>query len=58
MRILPHMHTSYRRLQNRAALEAQPLDYERPGLGQHYCVECAKCVTEYSDAGGEVLTGS
>ncbi|CAL1715381.1 unnamed protein product [Somion occarium] len=27
---------------NRAALEAQPLDYERPGLGQHYCVECAK----------------
>jgi len=25
-------------------LEAQPLDYEKPGLGQHYCVECAKCV--------------
>ncbi|KZV98755.1 hypothetical protein EXIGLDRAFT_831975 [Exidia glandulosa HHB12029] len=28
--------------QNRAKLEAQPLDYEKPGLGQHYCVECAK----------------
>lgn len=28
--------------QNRAALEAQPLDYEKPGLAQHYCVECAK----------------
>ncbi|KAH6910486.1 hypothetical protein BKA70DRAFT_1185926 [Coprinopsis sp. MPI-PUGE-AT-0042] len=27
---------------NRAALEAQPIDLERPGLGQHYCVECAK----------------
>ncbi|KAI0689500.1 hypothetical protein BC835DRAFT_1282813 [Cytidiella melzeri] len=27
---------------NRAKLEAQPLDYERPGLAQHYCVECAK----------------
>jgi len=27
---------------NRAALEAQPLDLEKPGLGQHYCVECAK----------------
>ncbi|KAI0080232.1 hypothetical protein K474DRAFT_1638309 [Panus rudis PR-1116 ss-1] len=27
---------------NRAALEAQPLDYDLPGLGQHYCVECAK----------------
>ncbi|TFK24060.1 hypothetical protein FA15DRAFT_669914 [Coprinopsis marcescibilis] len=27
---------------NRAALEAQPLDYEKPGLAQHYCVECAK----------------
>ncbi|KAF9465492.1 hypothetical protein BDZ94DRAFT_1160032 [Collybia nuda] len=27
---------------NRAALEAQPLDFEKPGLGQHYCVECAK----------------
>ncbi|KAI0741259.1 hypothetical protein C8Q80DRAFT_1221390 [Daedaleopsis nitida] len=26
----------------RAALEAQPLDYEKPGLAQHYCVECAK----------------
>ncbi|TCD69089.1 Bud site selection protein 20 [Steccherinum ochraceum] len=32
---------------NRAALEAQPLDYEKPGLGQHYCVECAKyCETD------------
>ncbi|KAL0579492.1 hypothetical protein V5O48_002534 [Marasmius crinis-equi] len=28
--------------QNRAALEAQPLDFEKPGLAQHYCVECAK----------------
>ncbi|KAL9713852.1 hypothetical protein Ac2012v2_003464 [Leucoagaricus gongylophorus] len=27
---------------NRAVLEAQPLDYEKPGLAQHYCVECAK----------------
>ncbi|KAF9529517.1 hypothetical protein CPB83DRAFT_852261 [Crepidotus variabilis] len=27
---------------NRAALETQALDYEKPGLGQHYCVECAK----------------
>ncbi|EJF64025.1 hypothetical protein DICSQDRAFT_167190 [Dichomitus squalens LYAD-421 SS1] len=25
----------------RAKLEAQPLDYEKPGLAQHYCVECA-----------------
>ncbi|KAJ7349576.1 hypothetical protein DFH08DRAFT_913810 [Mycena albidolilacea] len=23
-------------------LEAQPLDFEKPGLAQHYCVECAK----------------
>ncbi|KAF8882208.1 hypothetical protein CPB85DRAFT_1233683 [Mucidula mucida] len=27
---------------NRAVLEAQPLDFETPGLAQHYCVECAK----------------
>ncbi|KDR70877.1 hypothetical protein GALMADRAFT_254496 [Galerina marginata CBS 339.88] len=27
---------------NRAALEAQAVDYEKPGLAQHYCVECAK----------------
>ncbi|KAH9479906.1 Zinc finger protein 593 [Psilocybe cubensis] len=27
---------------NRAALEAQAIDYEKPGLAQHYCVECAK----------------
>ncbi|KAK0206452.1 hypothetical protein DFS33DRAFT_1314723 [Desarmillaria ectypa] len=27
---------------NRAVLEAQPLDFEKPGLAQHYCVECAK----------------
>ncbi|KAH9839966.1 uncharacterized protein C8Q71DRAFT_702863 [Rhodofomes roseus] len=27
---------------NRAKLEAQPLDFEKPGLAQHYCVECAK----------------
>ncbi|KZT07504.1 uncharacterized protein LAESUDRAFT_698818 [Laetiporus sulphureus 93-53] len=27
---------------NRAILEAQPLDPEKPGLAQHYCVECAK----------------
>jgi hypothetical protein len=30
--------------QNRAKLEAQELDYEKPGLAQHYCVECAKFV--------------
>ncbi|KIM76478.1 hypothetical protein PILCRDRAFT_38420, partial [Piloderma croceum F 1598] len=23
-------------------LEAQVLDFEKPGLAQHYCVECAK----------------
>jgi len=28
--------------ENRAKLEAQPIDVELPGLGQHYCVECAK----------------
>ncbi|RXW21158.1 hypothetical protein EST38_g4709 [Candolleomyces aberdarensis] len=27
---------------HRAALEAQPIDYDLPGLAQHYCVECAK----------------
>ncbi|CCM01836.1 uncharacterized protein FIBRA_03904 [Fibroporia radiculosa] len=27
---------------NRAALEAQPFDFDKPGLAQHYCVECAK----------------
>ncbi|KAI0046515.1 hypothetical protein FA95DRAFT_1520153 [Auriscalpium vulgare] len=27
---------------NRVKLEAQPLDFEKPGLAQHYCVECAK----------------
>jgi len=27
---------------NRAKLEAQEIDYEKPGLAQHYCVECAK----------------
>ncbi|KIJ95526.1 hypothetical protein K443DRAFT_108660 [Laccaria amethystina LaAM-08-1] len=27
---------------NRAALEAQPVDFDKPGLAQHYCVECAK----------------
>jgi len=26
----------------RAKLEAQPLDYDLPGLAQHYCVECAR----------------
>ncbi|KIJ55520.1 hypothetical protein M422DRAFT_151274 [Sphaerobolus stellatus SS14] len=26
----------------RAKLEAQPIDLEKPGLAQHYCVECAK----------------
>ncbi|KAF8323484.1 uncharacterized protein EI90DRAFT_3130351 [Cantharellus anzutake] len=28
--------------ESRAKLEAQPVDLELPGLGQHYCVECAK----------------
>ncbi|KZS94527.1 hypothetical protein SISNIDRAFT_484740 [Sistotremastrum niveocremeum HHB9708] len=27
---------------HRAKLEAQPLDYEKTGLAQHYCVECAR----------------
>ncbi|KAG8942461.1 Bud site selection protein 20 [Tulasnella sp. 424] len=27
---------------NRLALESQPLDVEKPGLAQHYCVECAR----------------
>jgi len=27
---------------NREKLEAQPLNVDLPGLGQHYCVECAK----------------
>ncbi|KAJ7327665.1 hypothetical protein DFH08DRAFT_710293, partial [Mycena albidolilacea] len=27
---------------HRVELEAQPLDFEKPGLAQHYCVECAK----------------
>lgn len=36
------------RPQNRARLEAQEIDYEKPGLGQHYCVECAKCVVYIS----------
>ncbi|KAL7423575.1 hypothetical protein Q5752_001155 [Cryptotrichosporon argae] len=27
---------------NKRALEAQPIDEDKPGLGQHYCVECAK----------------
>jgi len=27
---------------NRVALESQAIDYEKPGLAQHYCVECAK----------------
>lgn len=26
----------------REKLERQPLDVEKPGLAQHYCVECAK----------------
>ncbi|KAF9489301.1 hypothetical protein BDN71DRAFT_1342676, partial [Pleurotus eryngii] len=25
-------------------LEAQPIDFDTPGLAQHYCVECAKSV--------------
>ncbi|ORX34135.1 putative bud site selection-related protein [Kockovaella imperatae] len=33
--------------QNRRKLEVQPIDETKPGLGQHYCVECAKyCETE------------
>lgn len=31
-------------LQKRSTLEAQPLNHELPGLGQHYCVECARYV--------------
>ena len=31
-------------VQNRVALESQAIDYEKPGLAQHYCVECAKSV--------------
>lgn len=28
--------------QNRAKLESQPISLDTPGLGQHYCVECAR----------------
>ena len=28
--------------ENKSKLEAQELDEEKPGLGQHYCLECAK----------------
>ncbi|TIA88739.1 hypothetical protein E3P99_02429 [Wallemia hederae] len=28
--------------ENKAQLENQPLDETLPGLGQHYCVECAR----------------
>ncbi|KAJ9106341.1 hypothetical protein QFC21_001487 [Naganishia friedmannii] len=28
--------------EEREKLENQPIDEEKPGLGQHYCVECAK----------------
>ncbi|KAJ7349580.1 hypothetical protein DFH08DRAFT_806933 [Mycena albidolilacea] len=31
-----------RDLKRRAELEAQPLDFEKSGPAQHYCVECAK----------------
>lgn len=31
--LLPHIRT---------ALENQALDVEKPGLAQHYCVECAR----------------
>ena len=34
-------------MKNRVKLEAQPLDLEKPGLAQHYCVECAKCVPRF-----------
>ncbi|KIK54215.1 hypothetical protein GYMLUDRAFT_249675 [Collybiopsis luxurians FD-317 M1] len=27
---------------NHAAPEAQPLNFEKPGFAQHYCVECAR----------------
>ncbi|KAE8540243.1 hypothetical protein D1P53_004183 [Cryptococcus gattii VGV] len=30
------------RPQNRSRLEKQPIDGDKPGLGQHYCVECSK----------------
>ncbi|KAI9634451.1 uncharacterized protein MKK02DRAFT_28192 [Dioszegia hungarica] len=30
------------RMSNRVKLESQPIDEDKPGLGQHYCVECAK----------------
>ncbi|TIC03192.1 bud site selection-related protein [Wallemia mellicola] len=28
--------------ENKAKLENQPLDETLPGLGQHYCIECAR----------------
>ncbi|KAK4683785.1 bud site selection protein 20, partial [Tremellales sp. Uapishka_1] len=28
--------------ENREAMLNQPIDEEKPGLGQHYCLECAK----------------
>ncbi|GFZ43364.1 Bud site selection protein 20 [Saitozyma sp. JCM 24511] len=32
---------------SRAKLEKQPIDEDKPGLGQHYCVECSKyCETD------------
>ncbi|CAD6588107.1 MAG: Bud site selection protein 20 [Tremellales sp. Tagirdzhanova-0007] len=30
------------RPENKGKLELQPIDEDKPGLGQHYCVECAR----------------
>lgn len=38
-----------KQIKNRARLEAQEIDYEKPGLAQHYCVECAKCVQTFPE---------
>jgi len=28
--------------ENQSKIENQPIDFDLPGAGQHYCIECAK----------------